>query len=35
MKVIFCDIDGVLNEDATPTRTKSRVIFIDEENCCD
>lgn len=31
MKVIFCDIDGVLNEDTTPTRTKSRVIFIDEE----
>lgn len=31
MKVIFCDIDGVLNEDSTPTRTKSRVIFIDEE----
>ena len=31
MKIIFCDIDGVLNEDTTPTRTKSRVIFIDEE----
>lgn len=31
MKVIFTDIDGVLNEDTTPTRTKSRVIFIDEE----
>lgn len=31
MKVIFTDVDGVLNEDATPTRTKSRVIFIDEE----
>lgn len=31
MKVIFTDVDGVLNEDSTPTRTKSRVIFIDEE----
>lgn len=31
MKVIFLDIDGVLNEDITPSRTKSRVIFIDEE----
>lgn len=31
MRVIFLDIDGVLNEDTTPTRTKSRVIFIDEE----
>ena len=31
MKIIFCDIDGVLNEDTTPTRTKSRVIFIDQE----
>lgn len=31
MKIIFTDIDGVLNEDTTPTRTKSRVIFIDEE----
>lgn len=31
MKVIFTDVDGVLNEDTTPTRTKSRVIFIDEE----
>ena len=31
MKVIFLDIDGVLNEDTTPTRTKSRVIFIDQE----
>ena len=31
MKIIFCDVDGVLNEDTTPTRTKSRVIFIDEE----
>ena len=31
MKVIFCDVDGVLNEDTTPARTKSRVIFIDEE----
>ena len=31
MKVIFLDIDGVLNEDTTPTRTKTRMIFIDEE----
>lgn len=31
MTIIFCDIDGVLNEDRTPSRTKSRVIFIDEE----
>ncbi len=31
MKIIFADIDGVLNEDTTPTRTKSRMIFIDEE----
>ena len=31
MKIIFTDIDGVLNEDTTPTRTKSRMIFIDEE----
>lgn len=31
MKVLFLDVDGVLNEDTTPTRTKSRVIFIDEE----
>lgn len=31
MKVIFTDVDGVLNEDSTPTRTKSRVIFIDQE----
>ena len=31
MIIIFCDVDGVLNEDITPTRTKSRVIFIDEE----
>lgn len=31
MKVIFTDVDGVLNEDTTPTRTQSRVIFIDEE----
>lgn len=31
MKVIFLDIDGVLNEDTTPTRTKSRVIFIDQD----
>jgi len=31
MKIIFCDVDGVLNEDTTPTRTKSRLIFIDQE----
>ena len=31
MKVIMTDIDGVLNEDTTPTRTKSRMIFIDKE----
>lgn len=31
MRVIMTDIDGVLNEDTTPTRTKSRAIFIDEE----
>lgn len=31
MKVIFLDIDGVLNEDTTPTRTKSRLIFIDQD----
>lgn len=31
MKVIFLDVDGVLNEDTTPTRTRSRVIFIDQE----
>lgn len=31
MKVIFTDIDGVLNEDTTTTRTQSRVVFIDEE----
>lgn len=31
MRVIFLDIDGVLNEDTTPTRTKSRVIFIDQD----
>ena len=31
MKVIFTDIDGVLNEDTTPTRTKSHVLFIDKE----
>ena len=31
MKVIFTDIDGVLNDDTTPTRTKSRMIFVDEE----
>ena len=31
MKVIFLDVDGVLNEDTTPTRTKSRVIFIDQD----
>lgn len=31
VKVIFLDIDGVLNDDSTPTRTKSRLIFIDWE----
>lgn len=31
MKIIFLDIDGVLNEDTAPTRTKSRIIFIDKE----
>ena len=31
MKIIFCDVDRVLNEDSTPARTKSRVIFVDEE----
>lgn len=31
MKVIFTDVDGVLNEVTTLTRTKSQVIFIDEE----
>ena len=31
MKVIFTDIDGVLNDDTTPTRTSSRVVFVDEE----
>lgn len=30
-KIIFLDVDGILNEDTTPTRTKSRVMFIDEE----
>lgn len=31
MKIVFCDIDGVLNEDSTPTRTKNRYIFIDQD----
>ena len=31
MKVILLDIDGVLNENSTPTRTKSRAIFIDQD----
>lgn len=31
MKVIFCDVDGVLNEDTTPTRTESRFVFIDQD----
>lgn len=31
MNVIFLDIDGVLNEDTTPTRTRSRFIFIDQD----
>jgi len=29
-KVVFTDVDGVLNEDTTPSRTKSRCIFVDE-----
>ena len=31
MKVILLDIDGVLNEDTTPTRTKNRFVFIDKD----
>lgn len=31
MKVIFTDIDGILNDDTTPTRTKSCMIFADKE----
>ena len=31
MNVIFTDIDGVLNEDTTPARTKSQAIFIDQD----
>lgn len=31
MKIIFTDVDGVLNEDTTPSRTKTRMIFVDEE----
>lgn len=31
MKVIMTDVDGVLNDDTTPTRTKSRFIFVDDE----
>ena len=31
VKIIFCDVDGVLNEDSTPTRTKNRYIFIDQD----
>lgn len=31
MKVVFLDIDGVLNDDTTPSRTKSRLIFVDRE----
>lgn len=31
MKIIFCDIDGVLNDATTPTQAKSGAIFIDEE----
>lgn len=31
MKIVFLDIDGVLNEESTPTRTKSRAIFIDRD----
>lgn len=29
-KVIFLDVDGVLNEESTQTRTKSNCIFVDE-----
>lgn len=29
-KVIFLDIDGVLNDDNTPSRTKNHYIFVDE-----
>ena len=29
-KVIFLDVDGVLNDDYTPSRTKTRCIFVDE-----
>lgn len=31
MKVIFLDIDGVLNDDNTPTHAKSYFVFIDQE----
>lgn len=29
-KVIFLDVDGVLNDDYTPSRTKTRCVFVDE-----
>lgn len=29
-KVIFLDVDGVLNDDKTPTRTRKGCIFVDE-----
>lgn len=31
MKVIFTDVDGVLNDNATPSRTKNHMIFVDQE----
>ena len=31
MKVIFADVDGVLNEDSTPTRTRNSLVFIDND----
>lgn len=31
MKAIFADVDGVLNEDSTPTRTKNSLVFIDSD----
>ena len=31
MKIIFTDVDGVLNDDTTPTRTKSHCLFIDQD----
>lgn len=31
MEIVFLDIDGVLNDDRSITRTKSRAIFIDQD----